>query len=1785
MQYIEPLNNTPVYGVTNEYTITVAPINIIRVIPDNPPFETISPNADLTARFDICNDGNQTMATMIQTVSATNQNVQILRIYRDMDGNGVFSPGDVVLTLNQSSFDIPYAMCAPVLVDFHTGNIPQGANFEIVLTARATGPNSNGTDAGNRRYTLNRGAVLEFVKTVNGQSTVNAQIGDVVDYRLRLINNGDAAAQLLVLNDIIQAGVYVPNSIKINGVPKTDAVDGDEAEFIVNRVTARVPVLPTGNELRVDFQLQVNNLPNGTSIPNFATGVSPSLAAQIVSNTTQIIVNPKGIIFDGESGVNTLVPNSQVSLTDEQGNPVNLSGAPAFPLNPTNANPFTAPTGEYSFGMPCRGATYFLNASAAGFTTRRMQLVTTVVATAPCSFNYVVTSLDGLPIAGLDGGLTNNPVESANMAGLFSLIPLFKAGAISTVKTVDRSFAQIGDILQYRVDFTNNSNAFALAVRSRDVLPRGFHIAENSMEILRAAGGRVPVAFTVSGNVVTAPLGTIPAHQTVTIFYKVRIGVDANKGRNTNVVVATDADGRPISDEGRATVVVRYGLESEKQTLLGRVFIDKNGDGVFNLKDGDEPVVNAQIVTSQGKSALTDAEGKYSIPAFPAGKLSVGLIRNTIPEGLLTRYGNSQDGDWSQLLTSPLGVAMIQTADFPLVEAEPQPQPQAVRKEEEKARVYREMTMPEYLRVIGSDLSATESVKIVVKSDMTGKSAISAAVQYLSTASVTLYLNDVEIPETQIGERIQNGATATVVYYNLNLQDGENKLTAVAKNAQGEVLGKTEKTVRKGGKAVRFAIKPRQQKASAGGREAVDVQVVALDKDGFPAEDSEVMLTASGGSFRKEKETTVEQDAIGQNNSNRQTGQLGAQQQIVRINNGSGIAKLTSPVSSGRVDLFVSRGYGVVTGETTLATTQLNFTEPRPVPTIIGFGEFFWGRANPGILQQGRDTFFSGRASLWGRVPLFGGVLTGAYQSNMPLNRDEDFDKNLVNRLSFNNFNFEEGYSIFGDSSQRFTLAPSNTKAFARWERGLSFVQFGDFAGRQKNNANGLFSENPSLLRLRQTQQPALETDNAPKLAAYNRNLTGLQIHLEDKKGNLFEIAGARPDTSFGRDIASPAGISRVKLSAADILFGTETVIIETRDRRAPERIVKRENLIRDIDYEIDYLTGVIFLKSNLALFDEELNPNQVVISYEYKGGKTSNVVLARAEKTFGGGKYRFGGTLNYTDQAGTSPYILTGVDFRAKLPNGQLEFEIARTQGQALGFGNNFAGEDSSGWAVLGNWSQKFGRFKANVNFITAQDGFNNPYGGIIQRGSTRLLGQLEYDVTSRDAVRVQAGFDRTATENFDNSRSTLGVAWKRRWSDKFSTVLGYDYRSFSDDSGQFGDRQSHLLTAGLNWNPTKKLSLSIVREQNLSGQSDPAYPNNTLLQAEYRLDQWSKFFVTNRFGGQINPIGDSSQIVAYQSKREFNAGFETKFKRGTSLMSAYRNEDGLNGQESFAVAGVTQKFKFRKNWAMDAGYQFALKLKGTNTLVNQSNYHNLFGGVTYAKENAFTANARYEFKNRLGNANLFSTGIAGKINQDWTMLGKFSFAQADQTFDKSFRKSSYGQLAGAFRPKDTDKYGMLFQYQFRDFGYRQNDTFQAKSDARHFFTVDSFYQPNAKWSFFGKTGMRLVSQTENEKSYATWMSLLQGRAEYRFAKAWDVGTEARWIREFKTNSSRFGGAVEVGFWATPELRLSGGYNYQQKSSELFRTDQQKGFYVTITTKLDRYFNWFGSKKPSGTK
>jgi uncharacterized repeat protein (TIGR01451 family) len=91
--------------------------------------------------------------------------------------------------------------------------------------------------------TATRDPLIQIQKSstdVNGGILIG---GEELSYNLNFVNNGnDSSINTIVFDTIPVATSYKPNSLMINGVPKTDAIGDDEAEYdyVSNRVVYRV---------------------------------------------------------------------------------------------------------------------------------------------------------------------------------------------------------------------------------------------------------------------------------------------------------------------------------------------------------------------------------------------------------------------------------------------------------------------------------------------------------------------------------------------------------------------------------------------------------------------------------------------------------------------------------------------------------------------------------------------------------------------------------------------------------------------------------------------------------------------------------------------------------------------------------------------------------------------------------------------------------------------------------------------------------------------------------------------------------------------------------------------------------------------------------------------------------------------------------------------------------------------------------------------------------------------------------------------------------------------------------------------------------------------------------------------------------------------------------------------------------------------------------------------------------------------------------------------------------
>ncbi len=216
---------------------------------------------------------------------------------------------------------------------------------------------------------------------------------------------------------------------------------------------------------------------------------------------------------------------------------------------------------------------------AAGASFPPVTVTVSVAQNAPADLlNTAVIAGTGLAGAALSA----NASDSVHLSGIDP--------ALQITKAVDRSFAEAGDVVTYVVTVKNASPGTLTNASVRDQLPNGFQYVPGTAQLALGLGSPSPINPSVAPPVLVFAIGTMAPAQAATITYRVRITPAASPGQSANLAVsnANGPTGLPVqSAVASATVRVGSGLLTLDQFIIGRVFEDVKGTGVYAL--GDRP--------------------------------------------------------------------------------------------------------------------------------------------------------------------------------------------------------------------------------------------------------------------------------------------------------------------------------------------------------------------------------------------------------------------------------------------------------------------------------------------------------------------------------------------------------------------------------------------------------------------------------------------------------------------------------------------------------------------------------------------------------------------------------------------------------------------------------------------------------------------------------------------------------------------------------------------------------------------------------------------------------------------------------------------------------------------------------------------------------------------------------------------------------------------------------------------------------------------------------------------
>jgi uncharacterized repeat protein (TIGR01451 family) len=232
---------------------------------------------------------------------------------------------------------------------------------------------------------------------------------------------------------------------------------------------------------------------------------------------------------------------------------------------------------------------------------------------------------------------------------------------LSVVKTVNKNEVELGDMLSYTVTVVNIGKNTVLHPVIIDHLPAGFRLINNSS---RVSGASLLKIEGAPGATLHYHLDVIAPGTTVTLTYRVRVGVGAMEGDGTNraTAICPRNRNRQCANESRSKVRVTGGVFTTDACIVGTVFVDCNHNA---LKDKEElGIPGVRLYVEDGTYLISDVEGKYSYCGLSPKTHVLKVDQTTLPQGSQLGITSNRNGGDPNSLFLDLKKGQLHRADF-----------------------------------------------------------------------------------------------------------------------------------------------------------------------------------------------------------------------------------------------------------------------------------------------------------------------------------------------------------------------------------------------------------------------------------------------------------------------------------------------------------------------------------------------------------------------------------------------------------------------------------------------------------------------------------------------------------------------------------------------------------------------------------------------------------------------------------------------------------------------------------------------------------------------------------------------------------------------------------------------------------------------------------------------------------------------------------------------------------------------------------------------------------------
>ena len=1599
--------------------------------------------------------------------------------------------------------------------------------------------------------------------------------------------SSSSAPSLYVQSNAAQCNVN-PVLVETYTVILTTSITGDIENFIATETGANTGVFQINPNVPLSNVASAIVAGNGVLTVTKNSRVTASMMG--CSDTViqvNLLIDPNGVVYDSRS--NAPVAGATVTIINVvTGQPATVFLADG--VTPAPSTVVTGADGRYEFPTVAPG-------------TYRLAI------TPPAGFSFPSQFAPAL----LPLGRTTDPAGSYGGAFLVNLasgpvnidVPL-DASAINDLfiqKSASRSTVELGEFVDYTIKVKNTSGQLLGQAFVFDNLPAGFSYVKNSMRVNGAKQtlNTPPLPLTEPDGGIGPNLifhvGSIADTTTLTLSYRLKVGVGALQGNGTNTAQATTTLNTAgnlgkVSNLSSATVKVLPGVFSDRGFVTGKVFADCDLDKEQNK--GERGVPGVRLYMQDGTYIITDSEGKFSFYNVRALTHVIKLDSTTLPQWATLEvldFRNAKDAG-SRFVDMKSG--QLLKANFAIAGCD------ASVLEEIDARVKLNINNPESQAAVAALFRANSDIQIIDEKALPASGIVGKALGNGANKN-TLNNTNATLPNSRIAPKtpidsaaVNNNLVNTTINANQTLDMDallptlDNSLQILSPSNK-QVLGVSQTNVIiKGAIGSTFSLsvngikvaitrvgkKSELQSTSAEAWEYVGIDLKpglntleAEQRDSFGNARGKVMIqvTVPG----KLSRVNINHPKNGIPADGKTTTKLG-----VTITDADGLivrARIPITLQSGidgwQVQDLDKKEPGIQlfaeNGEITLPITSP--IEPTEAEIIVSAGDIKASALLKFIPEL--------------RPMIAAGIIEGAInlrklnsKALQPTRAQDGFEQELrhFSRTSANGKNsagaraalFLKG-KVKGD--YLLTLAYDSEKAQKdRLFRDIQPDEFYPVYG--DDSVKGYDAQSTGALYVRidkdssyalygdfTTQVQSRSGQTATQLSQYNRSLNGARTHYENEKvsGNAFASRGT---SSRVIDEFPAKGVSGFyTLTNNDMVANSEKIEIITRDRNQPAIVIKTEQLTRFTDYEIEILTGRILFRAPIPTLDANFSPNFIRVSYEVDQGGASFWVYGVDGQVKITEKIEVGGTY-VRDENPQDQFTLKGANVGIKLGEKTLlTAEIAQTDTLTSGKGNGARIElkhESVDWQA----SAFMGKTDTN---------FDNP-NALLNKGRGEAGAKASYKFN--DITRIKAEAIRSEDGVSNGSRDGALVTIEHNFS---PTLVGEAGLRYNKESTAAADNST--LGAA---NPGEQ-AIARIR---LSGQV-PNLPKATVfgeyeqalddadrkiaaLGGEYRLFDQTKLYAKHEF---ISSLGNQYTLNNFQQRNATVFGIDSEYMKQSHLFSEYRLRNSVTGREAEAAIGLRNGWNLAEGIRLNTSFERIASVNG-NTQESTA----VTGAIDYTAHKNWKGSARLEYRTDRTSDNILNTlGVAYKLNNEWTLLARNAISLQSNKAGGD-RNEDRMQIGVAFRDLETNRWDGLGRYEFR---YLKDNTGVLDSQRNaHIVSTHVNYQPKANLTFTGRYAGKYVLEDTNGISSHNIVQLLGARADYDFKRDWTVGinTGVMFSSSFKSRQTALG--AELGYLAMQNLWVSVGYNiFGFRDDELAGEDYtNKGLFLRMRYKFD---------------